>query len=152
MVYTVCMTINRRDHWSSQAKCAGLTPELSDTIFFDPKPGRPSRNAPWSKYCGNCPVCKECFEWAMVHNVEGIWGNTTKSQRDHPFLAEYRKNLKEQAEREGWLEKYPKFVGYKILTNESEEFHFEFEEDFVVSPDTVAVFETPEEELLGEAL
>lgn len=32
--------------------------------------------------CSQCPVKAECLQWALGHNVDGIWGGTTKTERD----------------------------------------------------------------------
>jgi hypothetical protein len=32
--------------------------------------------------CGGCPVTEDCFNFAMLNDVEGVWGATTKKQRD----------------------------------------------------------------------
>jgi hypothetical protein len=113
------MTSNQRDRWSSLGACTTLSPEEADKVFFDPSPGRPSRNPIYNKYCGNCLSHKECFEWAGVHKVEGVWGNTTKSQRDSPLLLAFWLRLTEQAKQDGWLESYPVWMGVPPLQPEN---------------------------------
>ena len=115
------MASRQRDKWAFFAACKDMSPEEADKIFFDVKPGRPALIQPYEKICGNCPVCKECFDWALVHNVEGVWGNSSKGQRNHPFLKEYKQVLTEQAEAEGWLESYPVFYGVLLPTEDQVE-------------------------------
>jgi hypothetical protein len=33
------------------------------------------------KFCGTCPVQSDCLDYAMRHDVQGIWGGTTHSDR-----------------------------------------------------------------------
>lgn len=111
VVYSVYMAINQRDRWAGRGACVSLHAKEADDIFFNSSPGRRTvENSPWIEYCGNCPVQRNCFEWAMVNGVEGVWGNTTKKQRDSVFLRTYRLELRKQAIVEGWLETYPAFV------------------------------------------
>jgi WhiB family redox-sensing transcriptional regulator len=32
--------------------------------------------------CFGCPVMAECLDFALEHGEEGIWGGTTKEERD----------------------------------------------------------------------
>jgi hypothetical protein len=100
---------NERVRWASKGACVNLDPVTADNIFFDTKSGRPSKDNAWSPYCSNCPVTNKCLEWALVNDVEGVWGNTTKNQRDSLFLANYKAELMERAQREGWLETQPSY-------------------------------------------
>jgi WhiB family redox-sensing transcriptional regulator len=34
------------------------------------------------RVCSTCPVKTECLEWAMEHPEEGVWGGTTRQERE----------------------------------------------------------------------
>jgi hypothetical protein len=53
--------------------CLGMDPGL----FF--KEGRPSQRV--RDICEGCPVKQRCLEWAVLHDEFGMWGGTTKSER-----------------------------------------------------------------------
>ena len=55
--------------------CADADPE----IFFPEK----ASNVPVEvlAYCGPCPVREVCAQYAVDHNLSGIWGGTSKNQR-----------------------------------------------------------------------
>lgn len=78
-------------HWRDRAKCLGLT-ELTSRLFF-PELGRGKKRKPVieeaRKFCSDCPVRKECFNFAKQNEmVDGIWGGVD-------FLKHVRKHLKE---------------------------------------------------------
>lgn len=90
------------DRWEKGA-CVGLDVNTSDAIFF-PKPGRPRKEPPYVQYCGFCPIVNFCLSYALIYDEEGIWGNTTKNQRDlllqkSPHL---RDALIQEARFQGW--------------------------------------------------
>jgi WhiB family redox-sensing transcriptional regulator len=31
--------------------------------------------------CERCPVIGECLDWALRHDVHGVWGGTTRTER-----------------------------------------------------------------------
>jgi hypothetical protein len=51
----------------------------------NPQPGDQSRYkasvATAKKICFDCSHVKACLEYSLLHDVEGIWGGTTKSER-----------------------------------------------------------------------
>lgn len=56
-----------------EAACADLDPDL----WFD------SRSTPELKaLCHRCPLRRGCLEYALIHDVAGIWGGTTALERD----------------------------------------------------------------------
>ena len=67
--------------WQAQGACVNLNTNEADKAFFTGK-GRPARIPPWEQYCGDCPVRVSCLKYAIVNDLVGVWGNTTKSQRD----------------------------------------------------------------------
>lgn len=92
--------LNPKSGWRGAALCKDLTPEESDRIFFI-GPGQTSKRA--QQFCGNCPVKRECNNFAITYNEYGIWAGSTEEDRRNldPFIA---KMLREQAAAEGRLE------------------------------------------------
>ena len=42
----------------------------------------PSRVALAKRVCSACPIKSECLEWALEHPEEGVWGGTTRPERE----------------------------------------------------------------------
>lgn len=94
--------MNLIDRWAL-GSCVTLDLDTSDPIFF-PKPGRPPTVPPYAKYCEPCPIVNFCLSYALIYDEEGVWGNTTKNQRDH-LLSRYpelRDRLIQEASEQGW--------------------------------------------------
>jgi hypothetical protein len=97
--YYHAMSVAFDQRWSDRGTCAGLSrknPNLYDKIFF-PEKGRPSNNPAFKQFCSVCPVQMLCLKFAVVNDLDGVWGNTTRSQRENlppsvvqEFLAEGR--------------------------------------------------------------
>lgn len=84
------------------ARCASLTAEESDKIFFLSS-GRPKKVPAHRAFCDGCPIINFCLSYAIVHDEEGIWGGMTKNQRD--LLGQDVKNrLIVEAKNQGWFE------------------------------------------------
>lgn len=66
--------IGREDEWMARAACVLDDPYLYDEIG-DTKP-------PSDVSCFHCTVRAQCLTFGINHNFEGIWGGTTKKQRD----------------------------------------------------------------------
>lgn len=116
--------------WSRKGICTTIDPNEADEIFFNQRIGRPTLETKWNKYCSNCPVCKECFEYALVNNLEGVYGNTTTQQRQSPILARFKADLIKQAVAEGWYEPvalHVKRLEKYIMSHITLEFEFEIE-------------------------
>ncbi len=64
--------------WLSRAACGDLPEAEADALFF-PDRGQTARRA--RVICGGCPVVKECLEYAVEHDCEGVWGGTTAAER-----------------------------------------------------------------------
>lgn len=47
------------------------------TILFDTKPRKAKDD-----YCDHCPVKKDCLNYALLYKEHGVWGGTTKADRD----------------------------------------------------------------------
>lgn len=67
--------------WSKEAKCRD---KIDDDTFFGPTR---SHNINGKKFCTGllddkpCPVINQCRTYALVHNLEGIWGGTSYQDR-----------------------------------------------------------------------
>lgn len=87
------------------ARCAGLSQQESDRIFF-PRAGRPKKVMPYEEYCNTCPIRNFCLSYALVHDEEGVWGGMTKNQRDSLLLMspKVKDQLIEEAKIQGWYE------------------------------------------------
>ena len=76
------------------AKCAELSAEEADRLFFQINPNIPDQDLRGVRkteameaaidMCRKCPVLKQCLEYALRHPESarsGIWGGTTAAQR-----------------------------------------------------------------------
>ena len=84
------------------ARCAGLSKEESDAIFFVSS-GRPRKIPLYEEYCGGCPILNFCLSYAIVHDEEGVWGGMTRNQRDS-LGQEVKDRLTVEAQYQGWYE------------------------------------------------
>lgn len=75
------MALEHINIWSQRARCRDLA--FADQVFF-PDTGKGSVNplAEGKKFCTDCPVISQCKIYAIAHNVYGIWGGTSKAERD----------------------------------------------------------------------
>jgi WhiB family redox-sensing transcriptional regulator len=68
--------------WMAWGLCIEIDPEL----WFPPEDWRGHSSAANTRrpkaVCAQCPVRGECLEWALAHGEEGIWGGTTREERD----------------------------------------------------------------------
>ena len=56
--------------------CAGV-----DTEVFFPR-SRTSAGVEYAKaHCRCCPIVATCLAYALTHEVDGIWGDTTEAER-----------------------------------------------------------------------
>lgn len=62
--------------WMKDAYCAGI-----DTELFFPEQGEQIEPL-IVKMCEFCPVRKECIDYALKYNLEGIWGGMGKRSRE----------------------------------------------------------------------
>ena len=76
------------------AKCAELSTEEADRLFFQVNPNTPDQNLRGVRkteamesaieMCRKCPVLRQCLEYALRHPESaeyGIWGGKTVTQR-----------------------------------------------------------------------
>ena len=67
----------QRPAWQSQAACRGLGP---DWFYVDDSRGKYD----WDKItplCRECPVHQPCYEYALVHEEDGVWAGTSRNDR-----------------------------------------------------------------------
>lgn len=83
--------------WQKSAKCNGVP----SYIFFPEERELPGfREDPQYKektfedFCGQCRVRSVCKEFALLHDTYGIWGGTTKPQRDRFYGREDRQEMR----------------------------------------------------------
>ena len=76
------MEVQPMKEWGPQANCLDQDPELFFPIPEDKKGINTPQTLEAKAVCEKCSVVEECFNWATAHGVDGIWGNTTKSERD----------------------------------------------------------------------
>ncbi|PKV84250.1 WhiB family transcriptional regulator [Streptomyces sp. TLI_146] len=70
------------DHsWHPRGACHGMDPARADKLFFHTVRDRRSI-AEAKRMCATCPVKKDCFNYAIDHQVIfGIWGGLTDKER-----------------------------------------------------------------------
>lgn len=68
--------------WSQRAKCREIP--FADMIFFPPTGKGHAGNlvSEGKKFCTGCPVISQCKIYAIAHDMYGIWGGTTRSERN----------------------------------------------------------------------
>ncbi len=61
---------------SQDRGCAGV----DTSVFY---PSRRTRGAIdyVKRICGQCPITDDCRAYASTHDLEGIWGGTTETER-----------------------------------------------------------------------
>lgn len=79
------------DQWKKDARCRHMNPD----IFFGPEKGGPFDVRPALDVCALCPVREECLEYALERRDPGVWGGTTKRQRDR--IRRYRRTQRRAA-------------------------------------------------------
>lgn len=133
--------------WADRGACSGLArrnPRLYDRIFF-PEKGRPAAHPDYEKYCSDCPVRAMCYKYAVVNDLDGVWGNTTKAERD--LIPDTVRMLIEKEARElGYIEHFaapsvPRRITVTIIT--TDEF-VELAEEFLGPQDFLFPFEYDE--------
>ena len=71
--------------WKETANCVTADPEY----FYPEKPAQWEVDLISLAFCESCPAFRECLNWALAANEEGIWAGTTKEQR-RPILKALR--------------------------------------------------------------
>lgn len=77
------MALEHIKNWSQRAKCKNLK-ESGEQIFFpDTRSAEGFKQLRQGKeFCTDCPVISQCKIYAIAHGVYGIWGGTSKAERD----------------------------------------------------------------------
>lgn len=85
--------MNGRDAWRRHAACRGRRTEI---FFIDETlpTMRPERNGAITqvlrravidpaavRLCASCPVAAQCLDYALRHNVDGVWAGTVPDER-----------------------------------------------------------------------
>lgn len=71
----------RRPTWRDHAACRGVDTDLF--IRDERRRGAVAHTfAAALAYCDRCPVRHPCLDEAMTRRDEGVWGGTTRSQRE----------------------------------------------------------------------
>lgn len=102
LVDTLRMSVEGIDteqsNWQKSANCR-LAPSY---VFFPEetlKPGFEPRASngtlTYSDFCGSCKVQKRCLEYALLHDLDGIWGNMTFAERRNRFSTYEREEMRE---------------------------------------------------------
>lgn len=101
--------MNYTGDWMREGACSGTATNKSNSVRIDktffPQRGRPSNDPAYRAYCKPCPVTMQCLKYAIAHDLDGVWGNTTKSQRQ--ILPDvFVMQVVQEAIVEGWYEPY----------------------------------------------
>jgi WhiB family redox-sensing transcriptional regulator len=73
----------RRTSWELLAACRGsAAASFVAPLGVESKPQRRTRESSAKRVCADCPVRRECLDYAMrVHEPFGIWGGLTEAER-----------------------------------------------------------------------
>jgi hypothetical protein len=98
--------------WQDGAACKGVPsyiffPEERAFEGFKENPLFAKKSA--KDYCETCPVKRICEEFSVLHDMEGIWANTTDGQRHREYCREERFELRNDLE---VLGKYEPLYGH----------------------------------------
>lgn len=93
--------------WQVVAACKGVPsylffPEEMEREGFQENPLFFGKKA--EDYCAQCPVQRICREFSVLHDAEGIWGNTTDRQRRRRYPREERFEMRNTKEELGYYE------------------------------------------------
>ena len=69
--------------WMKAANCLRVDPDLFHQDEWTKRRGLPAEvPADVAPICGACDVRLTCLDWALEHDEFGVWGGTTRQQRD----------------------------------------------------------------------
>lgn len=86
------VTIKDYWEWSSDGLCRKNSPKIFDLR---------ERILQAKFLCDMCPVKSDCLIFALIYDEYGVWGGTTKNEREKKFSKEYKEFLIEQAKLQG---------------------------------------------------
>lgn len=72
--------MNDPREWTPAAACRPYRTDLWFPLEHD-RDGRLEIDERAAALCASCPVQTECLDYALRHNVEGIWAGTTPRER-----------------------------------------------------------------------
>jgi WhiB family transcriptional regulator, redox-sensing transcriptional regulator len=73
--------IDQDGKWRERAECRRAPAELFITKGDDDdEPPYPPPET--MRYCNVCPVRPDCLDYALENDCDGVWGGTTKFQRE----------------------------------------------------------------------
>lgn len=64
--------------WIRRARCRGAWEEPG----WDPDGKTLHADPVVQEFCNKCDVRKQCLLWALAHDEHGVWGGTTRAERD----------------------------------------------------------------------
>lgn len=87
--------------WQRFAACKGVPsylffPDERELPGFKSEPEFEGRTA--EDYCNNCIVKFKCREFAVLHDQNGIWGDSTERERGRRYVKEERWEMRNQGE------------------------------------------------------
>src|SRR5688500_18643567 len=87
--------------WQGAAACKGVPsyvffPDERQLPGFKEDAGFAGKTA--EDYCANCPVYWICREFAILHDMEGVWAGLTWSQREQLYCKEERFEMRNDKE------------------------------------------------------
>lgn len=104
MIHTFFMSIEGVDTEQFAWQKAGACNLAPSYVFFPEEQNDPyfqvqesTRGKTYKDFCNACPVKAICLEFALLHDLSGIWGGTTESERKNRFGLNYRNELREEA-------------------------------------------------------
>ena len=77
--------------WMLEGAC--VNEDTRECEFF-PTKGQSSTSA--RIVCSNCPVRTECLDYALVFDMEGIWGGLTQKERNRMYSREIREMVRDE--------------------------------------------------------
>lgn len=78
------MALEHIKNWAQRAKCKDLDKKGEEIFFPDTRsPAGFKKLKSGKEFCTDCPVISQCKIYAIAHGVYGIWGGTSKSERDN---------------------------------------------------------------------
>lgn len=100
--------------WQRSAACNGVP----SYVFFPDeqlnpgfKPDETFRNKTFKDFCGSCRVKSICKEFAVLHDMHGIWGGTTENDRSKKYDKEERDEMREY-KRDSETNRYKPLYGH----------------------------------------
>jgi len=80
--------------WQENAPCKGV-----DLAYFfrDQKPKDGGVRGNYRTICKECPVKSFCLEFALLYNLQGVWGGLSEKRRNTKYYKDLQEMLIEDA-------------------------------------------------------